>query len=372
MTSRLWIEVNLSRLKDNLSLIKGRIRSTTGIIAVIKANAYGHGLLPVARALMDAGVTGFAAVGVEEAVRLREDGCQLPILLLEQVLPADVDAVVHQRLTAAVSDLLFVKTLDAASAHQHRQAKVHLRIDVGMGSNGSLPEQSLALAQRITALPNLALTGIFTHLNAAYGGDLQHARIQLNTFDQVLRRLAENNIQAPYLHAASSPALFLMPEAEYNLIRPGIALYGLPCGNSLLDGDIRPVMSIKSRVGSIKTVDSSFRGGYGWSFETTRETRIATLPIGYADLFFYHYVRSGYVLIHGRKAPILGNVCMNHLMVDVTAIPEACPSDEAVLLGIQDHSEIRAADLAEMTGINHDNLDLVCLLPNAIPRVYTA
>ncbi|MDD4801902.1 MAG: alanine racemase [Syntrophomonas sp.] len=369
-TGLAWAEINLTALGYNLDMVRKQLQVGTRIMAVVKANAYGHGAVEVSRALTDYGVDALAVATFSEAVQLRQNQIAAPILVLGMAVEQDIEELFEQNLTPALNNFEMAVCLNEWGRKRNQRIKTHLRIDTGMGSYGLLPGECMQHIDELVKMEHLDITGIFTHINAIYGGKLEAAASQINIFDNFINELRQKGITIPITHASSSPAVLKLPQAEYDLVRLGIVLYGLPCGNVFLDEHIKPVMQIKTRVVSLKDVGSDFQVGYGCAFTTINPARIATLAMGYGDAGFLHYFKNGEVLVHGHRAPILGKSCMDHLIVDVTAIDDVAIGDEVVVMGEQGSERIKAAEIAMRCGICMDNLDLVCLLSSRVPRIY--
>ena len=365
-----WAEIDFSALHYNLEMVRRQLHPGTRVMAVVKANAYGHGAVEVSRALVDYGVDALAVSTVSEAVQLRKNKIGSPILVLGPVTDQEMEDLFEYSLIPTLNSPEMASSLNQWGRQRGQKIKVHLRIDAGMGSYGLLPGEGLLFINKLAAMDFLELGGIYTHINAIYGGKREDAIKQVAGFEHIMAQLSHRGIHIPVVHASSSPAVLKIPQAEYDMIRLGIALYGLPCGNSCLDERVRAVMQIKTAVVAIKEVGSDFGVGYGCTFTTRNPACIATLPLGYADAGFLHFYNGGEVLIRSQRAPIIGKVCMDHLIVDVSHIKDVAVGDEAVVLGEQGNERISAEEIARRCGINENNCDLVCLLGPRIPRVY--
>lgn len=364
-----WAEVRLDRLKHNLQIARSMIAGDSEIMAVVKADAYGHGAVQTAQALIDGGADKLAVATVAEGIELREHDIRAPILVLGIPGPGEAEAIAACRLTASIGNLGYAQLLNRIAGSRGEKVKVHVRVDTGMGSAGVLTGECRSLLEKLEELKHLEIEGIYTHLNAAYGEDKSYVQVQLLEFQSVLDELEGRGMRIPLIHAASSPALGI-PGSEYRMIRPGIMLYGLQSRNQAVDEQIKPVMQLKARVTCIKEVACDFKMGYGWSLSTACPTRIATLPLGYADAFFLHFISSPQVLIHGQRVPLLGRTCMDHCMADITGLNGVEIGDEAVFFGEQGDARITVEELTRKAGIGPDNCDLICLLGHRVPRIY--
>lgn len=366
-----WAEISLSALQHNLEMVRKDLNNSTRIMAVVKANAYGHGSVEISRALINFGIDAIAVATVSEAVELRQNQIYTPSLILGSVAKTEVDELFIQDLMPTLHNTEMAFYLNECGRKRGQIIKAHLRVDSGMGSYGFLPAECLLFIDELRKLDYLKLDGVYTHINSIYGGSREDAITQLNTFEHLLETMNQRGLDIPHKHASSSPAVFKLPEAEYDMVRLGIVLYGLPCGNDFLDDKIRAVMQVKTRIVAIKEVGKDFGVGYGWTFTTSSIARIATLPLGYADAGFLHFLNGGEVLIRGIRAPIIGKSCMDHMIIDVSHIEGVAIGDEATVLGEQGNQKISAEEIALRSGININNCDIVCLLSSRVPRVYS-
>jgi len=364
-----WAEVDLDALAYNARELKRRAGDHAELIAVVKANAYGHGAVPVARAALEAAASRLAVVRTLEGVQLRRAGIEAPILLMGYTLPAEAETIVRWRLTPTVNTWEQAKALSAAAVAQGRRLPVHIKADTGMGRFGLLPEEVVPFAQALARLPGLQLEGFYTHFSAADAADKTYTRRQFDIYCQLLARLGEAGISIPLRHVSNSAATLDLPQMALDGVRCGIALYGLRPSEEVEPAvPLRPVMSLKSRVARVRTLPPGSSISYGRTYTTTRPTPVALVPVGYGD--GYHRILSnrGAVLIHGRRAPIVGRVCMDQFVVDVTGIPGVQQDDEVVLFGRQGEAEITAEEVARWAEtINYEVT--TSILPR-VTRVY--
>jgi len=342
-----WVEVNLANIGRNLELV----RSITGgskVIAVVKANAYGHGLIPVARYLQDKADM-LAVARLEEAIRLREAGIRAPILNLFPVLPDEVEPVVDYNITQTVGDLNLALSLARCAKDRGKKVRVHLKIDTGMTRTGVWYSDAIDMASRLTEIQNVEVEGVYTHFSSADDPDPEFTLIQLNRFQEVLKGLKGRGICPPIVHAANSAAIMAFPKMNFTAVRPGLMLYGVP-PSSHLEGrlDLRPALTWKMRVISLKRIGAYQSVGYGRAYKTLRSSLIATLRVGYGDGYKWHLSNCGKVLIRSKEAPIIGRICMDTMMCDVTDIPDTKVGDEAVLIGRDGDREISPVYLAKL------------------------
>jgi len=357
-----WAEVDLDAIAHNVGVLR-RAAAPAAVWAVVKADAYGHGLLPVARTAIRAGCEGLCVALTSEGVALRDAGVDAPILVLSEQPPEDAAAIVSHRLTPTVST---ADGIDALAAQRDRGVDVHLKIDTGMHRVGAAPADARRLAERVDAAgPWLRLAGIFTHLAIADEPDDPYTAEQLARFDEVLAALPT----VPVTHAANSAAALAHPHARRSLVRAGIAVYGISPGPGVdhLCGELRAAMALKARVSFVKRVGAGARISYGLRHTFAAETTVATLPIGYADGVRRGLSGAGVVLIGGRRRPITGVVTMDQLMVDCGNDPVR-PGDEAVLIGAQGVERITAEDWAGLLGTI--GYEVVCGISGRVPRRY--
>lgn len=364
-----WVEVNLTTIRQNTHRIQEYITPARGIFAVVKANAYGHGLVEVARAAQEAGAAGMAVAILSEAAELRQAGITVPILMLGAPLPGDADDLVSYDVTANLVNPTIARALDDAARRQGKKAHAHLKIDSGMCRTGSVPAEAPELMRVALSLSNLSVDAAFTHFASSDEPDLSFAHQQLDTFHRCLATLAAEGLCPPKAHAANSAAVLSLPDARHDFVRPGLLVYGIPPypgAEALLP--LEPAMAIKARLVSVKSLPAGSVIGYGSTYKMPRPGRIAILPLGYADGFTRNNSNNGDVLIHGRRAPIRGRICMDQFMVEVTDIPEARVGDEAVLLGRQGEEVIPVTEIAQRTGTIHH--EVLSALTTRLPRRY--
>ncbi len=366
-----WAEVDLGAVRANVTTLRAACGSSE-VMAVVKADAYGHGAVPVARAVVEAGAAWLGVALVEEGIELREAGVEAPIVVLsEPPLEAAVEIVDH-RLTPVVYSPAAIETIAAAArlASPPRPFPVHLKIDTGMHRAGCSPADAAAIAEKVVGTGALRLEGCCTHFAMADEPDEPATGQQIAAFEQALESLSLRGLNPPVVHAANSAAIVAFPKAHFGAVRAGITVYGLP-PSPPFDGalDLRPAMSLRSRVVHVQELDAGERVSYGLRYALARRSRIVTVPVGYAD----GVPRSlsaggGEVLLRGRRHPIAGTVTMDHLMVDA-GDTEVTVGDEVVLLGRQGGGEITATEWAERTGTI--GYEIVCRIGSRVPRVHS-
>jgi alanine racemase len=365
-----WAEVDLDAIAHNARQLKQHIGHGTALMAVVKANAYGHGAVPVARAALRCGATHLAVSRVEEGVQLRAGGITAPILVLGYAVPAQAADIVRHHLTPTVNAVELAQALSAAVAKQGaRPLAVHLKVDTGLGRFGVLPEEMLHFARAVVDLPGILLEGFYTHFCSADEADPSHTYSQFELYQRLAEQLEEAGIAIDVHHVANSAATLRFPQMHLDLVRCGIALYGLrPSPDVKMVIPLRRAMTLKSRVARVRTLPAGSGISYGRTYVTPTAMPVALVPVGYGD--GYHRVLSnkGAVLIRGKRAPILGRVCMDQFVVDVSGIPDVQHDDEVVILGRQGEEEISADEIATWAGTI--NYEVVTSILSRVSRLY--
>ena len=370
---RVWAEVDLDAIWENMVHMKENIAENTKILAVIKTDGYGHGGVPIAKMLEQLDfMFGYAAATYEEAHVLREAGVKKPILILGYTFPYCYEELIREEIRPAVYRRDTVEELAAAAAKVGKKAKVHIKVDTGMGRIGITPdEEGLEFVRFLIEHPELEVEGIFTHFAKSDETDKTSANHQLELFQNFIDKIqTELGITIPVKHCSNSAAILEMPQANMDMVRAGITTYGLYPSEEVSKDivPLRAAMSLYSHIVYCKTIHAGQSVSYGGLFTATKDTRVATIPVGYGDGYPRSLSGKGYVLIHGKKAPILGRVCMDQFMVDISEIPEAMESDKVTLLGMDGTERITAEELGELSG--RFNYEFVCDLGKRIPRVY--
>ncbi len=362
-----WAEVDLDALTANLVAIRARVGPVPQL-AVVKADAYGHGAVRVAQSLDRHGIACLGVALPEEGLEIRRAGVHSPILLLGGFAPPQADLVLRHDLTAAVFRVDQLQALSGAAARRGVRAAVHLKIDTGMSRLGVTARDATEFASRIRATPNLDLAGVFSHLAVADTPDDSFTSRQLSVFEECLKSLAEIGLRPRTIHLANSAAIMDHPPTWLTLVRPGIALYGYPPSGRATALPLRPVLSLRSRIIYLREIPPGTSIGYGRTHKAKARSRIATLAIGYDDGLPYRLGNRGYVLIRGRRAPIVGRVNMDLTTVDVTGIPDAELGDAAVICG-RSEDELLGADRLAQWAETHI-WDVLCHIGPRVPRVY--
>lgn len=343
-----WVEIDLARLRRNLQLIRRDLPAPVKWLAVVKDEAYGHGALDIARIAIEEGAWGFGLSTLEEAMTLREAGITAPLLLLGERQEAELEWCVAHNLTVCVNEPHTVRKLARISAGFDKQVPVHVKVHTGMSRYGVRWDEALPLIEQVLAEKSLRLEGVMTHFAQSDEAEKTFANLQLARFNEVLSALAARGISVKLRHACNSGGFLDLPHAHLDLVRIGILMFGVfPSSVCRRIPGIEPVMSVKARIAAIQKLLPGEVVGYGMRYTATSERRIAILPIGYGD-GFPRVRNEGAALIHGRRAPLLGGIAMDALMVDITDIPEAQMWDEAIIMGRQGNEEITVHDLAKL------------------------
>ncbi|MEQ2541621.1 alanine racemase [Lachnospiraceae bacterium CLA-AA-H183] len=370
---RVWAEVDLDAIWENMVHMKENIAENTKILAVIKTDGYGHGGVPIAKMLEQLDfMFGYAAATYEEAHVLREAGVKKPILILGYTFPYCYEELIREEIRPAVYRRDTVEELAAAAAKVGKKAKVHIKVDTGMGRIGITPdEEGLEFVRFLIEHPELEVEGIFTHFAKSDEADKTSANHQLELFQNFIDKIqTELGITIPVKHCSNSAAILEMPQANMDMVRAGITTYGLYPSEEVSKDivPLRAAMSLYSHIVYCKMIHAGQSVSYGGLFTAQKDTRVATIPVGYGDGYPRSLSGRGYVLIHGKRAPILGRVCMDQFMVDISEIPEAMDGDKVTLLGMDGTERITAEELGELSG--RFNYEFVCDLGKRIPRVY--
>jgi len=366
-----WAEIDLAAIAHNVREIRRVTNPPAKVMAVVKANGYGHGAVEVGRTALDNGAEWLGVARVTEAVALREAGIGAPILILGYIPPEQSGEVVRHRISQAVYTRDMALALSEAAGREGVRARVHVKVDTGMGRIGWLAGPGAAgEILSLASMPNIEIEGIFTHFAAADSADKKYSRRQFERFVEIIELLRRKGLEFPIKHAANSAALMELPETHLDMVRTGIAVYGLYPSDEVDRGIValRPAMTLKARVAYVKEVPAGFKISYGCTHTTTGPTVIATLPLGYADGYSRLLSSRGEALLRGCRAPVVGRVCMDQVMVDVGHIPGVREGDEAVLIGRQGGEEIPADEVAAKLGTI--NYEVTCMVSYRVPRVY--
>lgn len=368
---RVHAEINIDYISDNLTAIKDFVGHDKEVMVVIKADGYGHGAIPIARQLYEAGIDSIGVATIQEAIALRKYAIDIPILILGYSPEEEYENLIKYDIIQTVYKFSMAQGISDAAKAAGKIAKIHIKVDTGMTRLGFFPDDA-AIEQlvQMNELPHIEIEGIFTHFAQADGVDQSYTKEQIRLFNTFILKLEEKGIKIPKKHASNSAGLIEYEEARYNLVRAGIALYGLYPSievdhTKLL---LKPSLSLKSNIIFLKEVPSGVPISYGGTYVTSQKCKIATIPVGYGDGYPRSLSSKGRVLIRGQYAPIVGRVCMDQFMVDVTHIDDVCDGDEAVLIGKQGENSVTVEEIAQIDGTI--NYEIVCQLGKRIPRVY--
>lgn len=371
-TSRVYAGIDLSAILSNLESIHKNIQKDTQILAIIKTDAYGHGALPIAEAIEDVPyLWGYGVATVDEAKRLVDDGRKKPILVLGVSFDEQYETIIEHDIRSCVCDLETALTLSKLAVAKGKNCHIHIKIDTGMSRIGfQVNEETVKVIEQISVLPNICIEGIFTHFSKADELDKTATFEQIALFNKMCKMLEEKGIEIPFKHCSNSAGIVDVPEANMNMVRAGIILYGLWPSEDVKKENIKlkPVMSLKSRISFLKELEEGKSISYGGTYVTPCQKIIATIPVGYGDGYARGLSNAGYVLIRGQKAPICGRVCMDQFMVDVTHIKGVMQGDKVTLLGTDNDETITMEELGEISG--RFNYEFACLITPRVPRIY--
>lgn len=369
---RIKAVVSLDAIAHNFQEMKNNIGENTKIIAVIKADGYGHGAEAIAALVHDyAYIWGFAVATAEEALQLRSFGVKKPVLVLGIVFDEYFSEMVEKEIRLTACDFSMAEKLSEEAVRQGKTVHIHLGLDTGMSRIGfaDIPE-SVEEIRKIAALPNIRIEGMFTHFARADEKDKAPAVKQLDRYLTFAGLLEEQGIEIPLKHCSNSAGIIRMPEANLQAVRAGITIYGLYPSDEVERDIVKlmPAMELKSHVSYIKELESGASVSYGGTYTAAKKIKVATIPVGYADGYPRSLSNKGWVLIHGRRAPIIGRICMDQFMVDVTEIPDVCPGDEVTLIGKDGDDFISMETFGDLSG--RFSYEFACDIGKRVPRIY--
>lgn len=363
-----WIEVDLNAIQKNLRQVQRFVGDGVRTMAVIKANAYGHGLMQVAEALVKGGVDQLGVASVIEGVALRRHGLTLPIAVLGQLLPEEAELVAGHHLVQAIGDEQSARVLSQAACSLERPVSVQLKIDTGMGRYGVWYEEAEDLFRHIARLPGLNWEGVFSHFAMA-GQSIEATAVQIERFSQVVERLKAESLPVPMTHLSNSVGLIRFPRARLDLVRTGLLIYGIsPIRDGRLPIPLEPALFLKSRIRFIKTIPAGQTVSYGGTYRVNRPTQVATIPVGYAHGYLRALSNRAQVLVGGQRVPVIGRVTMEDLTIDVTDVPNVQVGHEVVLIGRQGNEQVTSGELARHA--QTIPYEILAGLSQRIPRRY--
>ena len=365
-----WAEIDLDILANNMKNIK-KLAGNKEVIAVVKADAYGHGALDVAPCLLENGASRLAVAMLTEAIELRNNNIKAPIMILGYT-PLDLgEELINFDIEQTIYDLDYARELSSLAIKLNKKAKVHIAIDTGMGRIGFLPtDENFNSICEICSLDGLDAIGIFTHFSSSDEADKEYTQYQFNQIYDFIRKLENNGINIPLKHASNSAAIIDLPNTYLDPVRAGIILYGYYPSNEVKKENlsIKPALTLKAKIAHVKELESNMYISYNRTFKTSRKSKIATIPIGYADGYIRTLKHDAKIIVNGQLAPIVGNICMDQFMIDVTDIPNVKTGDEVILLGESNGIKFNADDIAKC--MNSINYEVLCLLKKRVPRAY--
>lgn len=368
---RVWAEINLDNIAHNIKEIRKKINENSKIMSIVKADAYGHGAIETSKVLLYNGSDSLGVAISDEGVKLRQNNIHVPILVLGYTPDLKLEDVVINNLTQTIFSFEMAQVLSQVAVRLNIIANIHIKIDTGMSRLGFRPDQStLHIITQISKLQNIKITGIYTHFATSDMDDMAFTYEQYEKFNDFIKLLEKNNIKIPYIHVSNSGGIIDSREFDFDIVRPGIILYGLYPSKRQINDAIKllPAMSLKTRISFIKEVEENTSISYSRTFFTNKKTIVATIPVGYADGYARDMSNKGRVLIGGEYANILGNVCMDQFMVDITNIKNVRQNDEVVLIGKQGDKEITIEEIADIQ--KTINYEIVCNIGKRVPRVY--
>ncbi len=378
-----WADIDLKAIEKNVRELRRVTNPKAHLMAVVKANGYGHGAVEVARRALQSGADWLGVARIEEGMELRLAGIDAPLLVFGYTLLSEVNTALVHDIRLTVSSFQTAQKYSELAVHSGKKLKVHIKIDTGMGRLGLVAGSSetgedknqrdgsaMREMESIARLPGLELEGIFTHFASADSSNKSYTKMQFERFQRALEMLQLGGIDYPLAHAANSAGLIYHPETHLDLVRAGISLYGLPPSTDmeLEHVHLEPAMSLKARIVHLKSVPSGSKISYGMTYETTSSTVIATIPVGYADGYSRLLSNKGQMLVHGCRVPVVGRVCMDLTMLDVGQIQGVKVEDEVVVFGKQGGEQITATELAGK--LNTINYEIVTSIARRVPRIY--
>lgn len=369
--NRVYLKIDLDKICNNINKVISKVGKDTKVLAVVKGDAYGHGAIEVTKALSEIGTYGFAVATVGEALALRRAGITKPILILDFVFPNQFETIIRNDIMLTIFQYGIAKSLNEAAGEMGTTAHIHIKVDTGMGRIGYIPdEKSIDEICRIAQLPNIEIDGIFTHFACADMTDKTSMNGQYAKFREFVEKLEERGINIPIKHVCNSAAIIDMDDGFLNMVRSGIVTYGLYPSEEVHKEklDIEPAMELHSVVINIKTIHKGDTVSYGSTYVAEKPTVIATIPVGYADGYPRLLSNEGSVLIHGKRAKIVGKVCMDQFMVDVTDIPDVSIGDNVTLIGKDGDECITCEEIGDISG--RFNYEFLCCITRRVPRVY--
>lgn len=372
MNKRTWAEVDLDAIAHNMKEIRRITDPHAKVMAVVKADAYGHGFLEITKTLLENGADCLAVALLEEAKQIRRRHIEVPILILGGTDPDAVDDLIDFDIMATVFSYDFAKTLSYAAEKKHKTAKIHIKIDTGMSRVGLVAGEEnsgiIREIERIASLPNLEIDGIFSHFATSDENDSSYTQLQFERFMDVISLLEERGIHIPTKHICNSAAIMMYPQMHLDMVRPGVILYGLYPSDEVdvTRLNLKPAMTLKARISMVKEIEKGRGVSYGKEYITDKTTKIATVPIGYADGYLRKLAGKAQMVVSGTCVPVIGRICMDQCMIDVTNVHNINTGDEVIIFGAD---RITIDDVARW--LETINYEVACVIGKRIPRIYT-
>ena len=365
-----WAEIDLDAIAYNTRNIK-KLIGDKDLIAVVKANCYGHGVIGIIPTLLENGVSRFAVAMISEALEIRDNKITTPVMILGFTPLYLGEELINNNIEQTVYDLDYARELSKIALTLNKKAKIHIAIDTGMGRIGFLPnEKSIDNITEICSLEGIEVIGIFTHFSTSDEKDKEYSHEQFTKMLSVMDTLKKRGIYIPLKHVANSGAIIDLPDTYLDAVRAGIILYGYYPSDEIDKNNLalKPALTLKATITNVKTLEKDMYVSYGRTFKTSNETIVATIPVGYADGYLRKLAENGKVIIKGEFAPIIGRICMDQFMIDVTNIPDVKIGDEVILLGEKNGLKYNADDMAKK--LDTINYEVTCMLKSRLPRVY--
>lgn len=362
-------QIDLSAIRDNLRAIRARVSPQVRIMPAVKANGYGHGAVETSRACLDGGADALCVACIEEGVELRSAGIAAPILILGCSVPSAAGSIVEQNLASVLCDMSLAQALSEAALNANTTASVHIKIDTGMGRIGVPAAQSADFACEVSRLPGLRIDGVFTHFPSSDEADRSFTLGQIAEFQKVLTQWKRRGVEASMAHASNSGGILAYPEADFHAVRPGIMIYGLYPSSAISQSiPLREALTLKTKLVFVKEMEAGRTVSYGRTHVLKRRSKVGAIPIGYADGYLREFSNKGEVAVRGMRAPVIGRVCMDQCLVDITDVPGAEVGDDVTIYG-GGYDFLNLTYVAERIGSIPN--ELLCAISKRVPRVYT-
>lgn len=368
---RVTAEIDLDAVAYNIKNIRKKVKKETMIMGVVKADAYGHGAVEVSKVLLYNGANWLGVAMIDEAVQLRKNNIMVPMLILGYTPEAEIEDVVRYDIIQTVFSYEMAKMVSDAAVKLGKTAKIHIKVDTGMGRIGFIPEENIGdEVLKISKLPNIEINGIFTHFSTSDEKDKTFTKLQYDRFKYAIDEIEKKGIKLAVKHCANSAAIMDFDDLGFNMVRAGIILYGMYPSDEVIKENLslKPVMSIKTHISYVKKVGKNIPVSYGRTYYTDKESVIATVPVGYADGYIRKMQNGGRVIVNGHYANIVGRVCMDQFMIDITDVPDVSSGDEVILMGSDGKLSITAEEIAHV--LDTINYEVVCMIGKRVPREY--